>query len=73
MAEDDGTGRPVYGPPLPTDGMSSDERQLRMVNPGLAAMLYDPESMTSFKKRVDDLIIKLNGSPGGPTRSHRRR
>ncbi|MFK4596094.1 hypothetical protein RKD30_002761 [Streptomyces pristinaespiralis] len=66
MAEDDGTGRPVYGPPMPTDGMSSDERQLRMVNPGLAAMLYDPESMTSFKKRVDDLIIKLNGSPAGP-------
>ncbi|WP_307715247.1 hypothetical protein [Streptomyces sp. V4I23] len=51
---------------MPTDGMSSDERQLRMVNPALASLLYDPESMTSFKKRVDDLLIKLNGSPAGP-------
>ncbi len=46
--------------------MSSDERQLRMVNPGLASMLYDPESMGEFKKRIDKLILDLNGSSAGP-------
>lgn len=39
---------------------------LRMVNPALASMLYDPESMTSFKKRVDDLLANLQGSPAAP-------
>ncbi|WP_267245236.1 hypothetical protein [Streptomyces sp. PR69] len=47
-------------------GMSADERMLRMVNPALASMLYDPESMTSFKKRVDKLLVDLMGSPAAP-------
>ncbi|HET6360227.1 hypothetical protein [Streptomyces sp.] len=47
-------------------GMSSDERQLRMVNPALASMLYDPESMGDFKKSIDKLISDLNGSEAGP-------
>ncbi|MFF3289811.1 hypothetical protein [Streptomyces sp. NPDC003023] len=48
------------------DGMSADERQLRSVNPGLASMLYDAESMVSFKKRVDQLVIDLGDSPAAP-------
>ncbi|MCX4823445.1 hypothetical protein OG883_26910 [Streptomyces sp. NBC_01142] len=56
MVQDGGSG----------GGMSSDERQLRMVNPVMAAMLYDPESMGEFKKRVDKLVLDLNGSPAGP-------
>ncbi|WP_149181473.1 hypothetical protein [Streptomyces sp. TRM49041] len=47
-------------------GMSSDERQLRAVNPGLASMLYDAESMVSFKKRVDKLLVDLGDSPAAP-------
>ncbi|MFF1959468.1 hypothetical protein ACFVWX_21110 [Streptomyces sp. NPDC058220] len=44
----------------------SDEDALRRVNPAMASVLYDPESMVAFKKRVDQLIINLNGSAAGP-------
>jgi len=44
----------------------TDEEVLRAVNPALASVLYEPESMSSFKARVDELIVKLNGSPAGP-------
>lgn len=49
-----------------SSGMSGDERQLRAVNPALASMLYDAESMVSFKKRVDQLLIDLGDSPAAP-------
>ncbi|MEW2635866.1 hypothetical protein AB0903_30575 [Streptomyces sp. NPDC048389] len=47
-------------------GMSGDERQLRAVNPAMASLLYDAESMVSFKGRVDQLLIDLGDSPAAP-------
>ncbi|MEU2430519.1 hypothetical protein ABZ611_13605 [Streptomyces sp. NPDC007861] len=48
------------------DAMSGEERSLRAVNPAMASALYDPESMVSFKKRVDKLLTNLRDSPAGP-------
>ncbi|MFC5801586.1 hypothetical protein [Streptomyces formicae] len=48
------------------DAMSGGERSLRAVNPAMASALYDPESMVSFKKRVDKLLTNLRESPAGP-------
>lgn len=61
MAEDGGGG----GGGWPA-GMSNEERMLRAVNPAMASLLYDPESMVSFKKRVDKLLEDLQGSPADP-------
>lgn len=58
MAEDDGTGRPVYGPPMPTTGGGSGRKDLDV----------DALALKDFKIRVDKLLIKLEGSPAAPAK-----
>ncbi|MFJ8852011.1 hypothetical protein [Streptomyces sp. NPDC102437] len=53
---DDGPKPPMYGPFLPGKGPSA---------PDLAA---PTESLQKFKTRVDNLLIKLDGSPAAHTR-----
>ena len=41
------------------------ERRAKNKSPVLASLGYDPESITSFKNRVDELIKNLKDSPAG--------
>ncbi|MEU9014136.1 hypothetical protein AB0D12_31085 [Streptomyces sp. NPDC048479] len=63
MAQDDGTGRPVYGPPVPKP--PSEMETLWRVNPQ-QAMLVEAETLTTFRKKADDILTKLLGSQASP-------
>lgn len=52
MAEDDGTGRPVYG------SSASGRKDLDV----------DADELKDFKDRVDKLLITLEGSPAAPAK-----
>lgn len=45
--------------------LSPEEIERRVNSPVATSVVYDPESMRSFKNRVDELITKLEGSPAG--------
>ncbi|MFB7269898.1 hypothetical protein [Streptomyces sp. NPDC056244] len=63
MAEDDGTGQPVY-PALPTsDSASGGSGGGR----GSADLNVDASELIKFKNRVDGLLTKLDESPAAPT------
>ncbi|MEU3185946.1 hypothetical protein ABZ707_17345 [Streptomyces sp. NPDC006923] len=57
MAEDDGTGRPVY-PVLPAASSGSGGKDLDV----------DASELIKFKNRVDGLLTKLDNSAAAPTR-----
>lgn len=63
MALDDGTGRPVYGPPVPKPPSSMET--LWNVNPQ-QAMLVEAETLAKFRKKADDILTKLLGSQASP-------
>ncbi|WP_455353471.1 hypothetical protein [Streptomyces sp. SYSU K217416] len=63
MAEDDGTGRPVYGTATPSAPSSMDS--LWSVNPQ-QAMLVEADTLKTFQKRVDGVLAKLIGSEASP-------
>lgn len=63
MAEDDGTGRPVYGPPVPKPPSAMET--LWNVNPQ-QAMLVEAETLENFRKDADDILTKLLGSQASP-------
>ncbi|WP_406304771.1 hypothetical protein OHA61_24085 [Streptomyces sp. NBC_00885] len=70
MAEDDGTGRQVYGPPLPVYGPPvpkppSSMDTLWNVNPQ-QAMLVEAETLANFRKKADQILTKLLGSQASP-------
>lgn len=63
MAEDDGTGRPVYGPPVPKPPSAMET--LWNVNPQ-QAMLVEAETLENFRKKADGILTKLLGSQASP-------
>lgn len=72
MAEDDGTGRPVYGPPVPKPVYGppvpkppSQMETLWNTNPQ-QAMLVEAETLTKFRNKADDILTKLLGSQASP-------
>ncbi|MCM2392275.1 hypothetical protein [Streptomyces albipurpureus] len=58
MAEDDGTGRPVYGRPTPMPSKGGGGKDLDV----------DADELVKFKDRVDNLLVKLESSPAAPNR-----
>ncbi|MYZ34644.1 MULTISPECIES: hypothetical protein [unclassified Streptomyces] len=60
MAEDDGTGRPVY-PGLPVESAASGG------GGGSADLNVDASELIKFKNRVDGLLTKLDESSAAPT------
>jgi hypothetical protein len=63
VAEDDGTGRPVYGPPVPKPSAMD---TLWKVNPQ-QAMLVEAETLAEFRKNANVILTKLLGSEASPT------
>ncbi|MGN9794063.1 hypothetical protein ACWGH4_01685 [Streptomyces sp. NPDC054847] len=59
MAEDDGTGRPVYGPPVPRPSAPSGGGSGKDLD-------VDAGELAAFKGRVDKLLLRLEGSPAAP-------
>ncbi|MFE7126063.1 hypothetical protein [Streptomyces sp. NPDC057617] len=64
MAEDDGTGQPVY-PALPTSDSASGGGGGG--GRGSADLNVDASELIKFKNRVDGLLTKLDESPAAPT------
>ncbi|MFF3750004.1 hypothetical protein ACFYYH_05990 [Streptomyces sp. NPDC002018] len=62
MAEDDGTGRPVY-PGLPTTSAASGSGG----GSGSTDLNVDAAELIKFKNRVDGLLTKLDNSSAAPT------
>ena len=60
MAEDDGTGRPVYPAPSTTDSGGGSG------NGGSKDLDVDASELIKFKNKVDGLLTKLEKSPAGP-------
>ncbi|GGW66015.1 hypothetical protein [Streptomyces xantholiticus] len=61
MAEDDGTGRPVYGPPMPKPSAPSGGGSGKDLD-------VDAGELQAFKARVDKLLIRLEASPAAPSK-----
>ncbi|MGW6741017.1 hypothetical protein ACWGDX_09805 [Streptomyces sp. NPDC055025] len=71
MAEDDGTGRPVY-PTLPTTSTTSTASGGTSGNGGgggggSADLNVDAAELVAFKNRVDGLLTRLDNSSAAPT------
>ena len=67
MAEDDGTGRPVYGPPVPLGAFGLIPfAGVAMGAAAAAQLVTEAESMSSFKKEIDRLLVELEGSEAAP-------